>query len=316
MMVFDNMGLLTVLLVLIAFGGSMALGRTVQAKTHFIWPHDVISICLILVSATDIIYRLFAGLDALPWHPYLWAFIWLGYFGAFFLAGRKGYIHLLTVRGVMNTSMTPDEIERSKFMKKFSKKKRSRTGTHVPYIVPYQIGTIWYIRRQTNRDLLKDWIFGIKCEVETNSDLKVTQDLTVAHPWYPIPSVEVLPVELFNVKTEEVKIGRFKLKVHTVIIIVAPSGMATSMEVNMNLAAHQRDVMVVHKAESEKIKAQLEIPRIVADQYAKTVTVATLDSAPGVKIYEACKELEKLEKEEAKPSENSKMIKRIRRRAT
>jgi len=308
MMMFD-LGLLSVCIVLIVFAVSMAIGKGVQATTHFLWPHDVISILIISVSAGDILYRLVAGVEALPFHPYMWMFVWIGYFGGFITASRHDYVHILNIRAALSDAISLEDMEKNSWMRKFIKKKGA--GIFMPYIVPYQIGTTWYIRPQTNRDLLKDWIWGIKCDVDTNASLKPSMDFNSAHPFFPMPKIAFLPVEVFNTDVEIIrKNKRIQCKHCTVTILVSPLGMSNSLDVLFNhLLAHQRDIVAVHKAQKEKLKAELDIPRVVSDQLVKTITSACLDSAPGVMLYQNAKALERAENKPQEPPD----LQRIRK---
>ena len=282
----------TLVLILILIGISLGAGRLVQEKTKFIWPHDVVSICLLMVSVVDLIYAMGVDIDATPWHPFIWLFVWLGYFGGFAAGSHKDYVHLLLVRSDMDSEMTQEEIESIQWMKRFHKK--TGAGITMPYIVPYKIGTKWYLRRQTNKDLLKDWFFGILTEVETDADLRASQEFTASHPWFPIPSIMYIPTEIFDVKWEIVRKGKmFECRRYKVRIVVAPAHMANALEIAIRMRAHQKDVLAVQEARRDKLRAEFDIPRQVADEMMTTFTHAVLKTAPGVKLYEASQELKK-----------------------
>jgi len=277
---FQTLSIESLILIVTLMVVSICMGRAVQRSTHFIYPHDVISIGIIAVCVLDIALTFLSIVEITPWSEDYWAFILCGYFVGFWASSRREYIHLLVIGGNAKSVQAQDRIE-NKWNRRFSK----RAGVYMPYIVPYKVGDQGYIQLQTNKELLKRWILGIETTVETNGELKPINSIGIAHPFFPIPWMEFIPVELFNIESSPMP-GRIKALRYNAKILIAPRGMCSSLEMLFSVDAHRRDVLAVHNARAELYNATYKVPRVIAEETSRLLTRAMLGSSVGMLLHE------------------------------
>ncbi len=263
-------------LILITAAISFVFGRQVQRYTHFLWPHDFISDIVYITFFADIVSIIFRGVTVTPLPMPLWAVVLVCYLLGFWAASYKAYLHMLMV---------------------------STTGDlEMPYIVPYiNKEAVQCLQLQTNRELLKRLIFGIHTEIETNcpSVLREVRTISIPHPWYPIPLVGFIPTEVYKKDFKLERHAWWQMKHYTAMILVAPEGMATTLEIMYRLGAHQKDIEANYKMRVEMYKAKYTEERDVLNQVSDAVVASRFASSSGIKLFTYFQEKKKMEENEA-----------------
>jgi hypothetical protein len=270
----------SLLVIILAFAAFAILGRICERRANFIWPHDAytMEIAVVFTAVICIGYTIPEIGNSIPW-----TLIIIGiasYLIGFIAAGFHRYLHLLDIHDDLHIKM--------------------------PYIVPYKLGNDWYIQRQTLKESLKNQIWPeSRSKVNTNGDLRATSDFTSWHPFFPIPTMDYLPVEKYEQDRFEyiTTAHGIRLKKYVPLIVVAQAGMAKKTDVMLNLQAHEEEHIINMRLQSECTRAYVMSGRRAVVETTHTVTKALSESAPHAQLLEIAR---MNTKEETKIPENIK----------
>lgn len=237
-------------------------GGCVQRACKFIWFHDIFTISLMIFVSADVsVSALTPDYDITPWAIYYYVPAVVAYFVGYLVSSRREYFYLTTPQ-------------------------LSLQRQHVGYIVPYEHGGRQCIQDQTNRALVKRLLFGVEHIIDSNAALQANWEITVDHPYLPIPKVDAMIVsEIVALPPEIVRKDKWiKCRQYTTRITVAPASMHNKIELMMIENAHNMDVNENIKLVRELTKAKDISYRNSLYVAADTINYALTDSKPGIQI--------------------------------
>ena len=262
---------------MLAFFG---FGGLVQRKTMFVWPHDFVTIILLVFVIADTLLSVVPIIDDVTPHDPIWyVAVVVGYFAGFIVSARRNYKMLMPISFAMR-----------------------KIGIY--YVVPYKHDNKWYFQDQKNRELLKRWIYGIEHEVETNCNFDETWEIEIISPFFPLLRWKIIPIDTIyddqrKVVREDKIIKCWEYKTH---VLVAPPTMASKIDMLYIEGAHEHDILEVNRMRNELMKEQQTTQRIALTVASDTLTYATVESAPGAQLLRIKEEQDRnKEKEKDKP---------------
>lgn len=255
MVVLDiDIGTLTIMLIVMA--AFIFIGRMAERSSHFIWPHDLYSTIVYILSGCAILVSIYVS--ELSWLPLEMVVVALAaYIMGFVASGYRQYIHLLDIHA-------------------------GTSSATMPYIVPYKVGNQWFLQIQTLKQHAKRVIFKISAPIETNGDLRATWRWQAAHPYFPIPELYCLPIEVMDLERFDVvrKDKRIKCKQFNPLILLAPAAMCSKIDLVMTMEAHEQDVRANNILTTKLIKSQHKASREAIAQMASIATSSLGDATP------------------------------------
>ena len=163
----------------------------------------------------------------------------------------------------------------------------TRSAT-MPYIVPYKVGNVWYLQLQSTKEHAKRVLFGINSPIETNGDLRATWQWTASHPYFPIPALYCLPVEVVELDRHEIvrKDRWIKCKKYNPLILIAPASMCTKLDLIKTMEAHEQDVRANNSLTAELIQTKHHASRRAMAEITSTVSRALYDDSPAAMLMQ------------------------------
>lgn len=278
-----DVGTLTIMLIVMAC--FILLGRMAERSSHFIWPHDLFSTIVYIAAGGAIVLAVYVS--EMSWLPLEMVIVALAaYIMGFVASGYRQYIHLLDIHA------------------------GTRSAT-MPYIVPYKVGNQWFLQIQTLKQHAKRVIFSIQAPIETNGDLRATWQWEARHPYFPIPALYCLPIEVMDLeRSETVRKDRWiKCKQYNPLILLAPAAMCSKLDLVMTMQAHEQDVRANNDLSAELIRTKHQATRQAMSNITATVTRALYDDSPATQLYKLSQQQER---SQAPPQELKKRM--LRRR--
>lgn len=279
----------SLILLLIVMSVFVLLGRMAERSSHFIWPHDFFSALIYIIATVLLLVSVYVQqISWLPWELVVTALI--GYVVGFLASGYRQYIHLLDIHA------------------------GTRSAT-MPYIVPYKVGNVWYLQLQSTKEHAKRVLFGINSPIETNGDLRSTWQWSASHPYFPIPALYCLPVEVVELDRHEIvrKDRWIKCKKYNPLILIAPASMCTKLDLIKTMEAHEQDVRANNTLTAELIQTKHSASRRAMAEITSTVSRALYDDSPAAMLMQINDKQRKSSAPVVDPEVKRKML-RIKRR--
>jgi len=256
--------ILTILILTMIMSISVTCGGAIQKTTHFLYPVDFVTILICIALVSQVFF-----LDSIPW-DIMWSIpLMVGYFIGYLVSGRTKYV----------------------MIRQFQASKYSYAEAYVFY----EKNSKTYLQVQSNKELMKRFLFGIQHEVSCPyGDLEPDWVEVTKFPLFPLFEKHTIyadSVDTFQTERE----GR--LKEYITEICKAPGSMISRTDLLRDFQALDRANKQLIETQNENYKLKQSMSTRMA-KYMGYIFTQLYSTQPGARIVKTVRLLEQKRKEQ------------------